>query len=450
MKSKAFYSRLIIQTIIIIIIGLGVSWYFGLTVFEYEKQALVNRVSNIAQTLDPEIIQALSGTSNDLDNPNYVYLKKKFVSLKSVNPDARFLYVMGYDREAAKLFFYVDSESPDSLSTYSAPGTIYDESTNTEIDNFLKGNAFAEGPSRDRWGVWVTGFAPVISEDTKLPIAMVGIDIDGYKFIRDILIVSLPPVFIAFILALLLFIVGKMRARDKFNELNNVKLEFTSFMSHEIRGFVTKVKGGLQALIGEEFGLLTRDQSDYLKDMVSQSDDFADLIEEFLDVGHLEEDTEIALSKGDYNLLDLIKNVVVDIKEQILRKNISIVYEGNLPEKIFCFCDSGKISRVFSNIILNAIKYSSENSSIHIGYIDSLKDHTVFIKDFGIGIPDQEKTSMFKKFFRASNAREQHVSGTGLGLYFSRLIVEKHGGKIWFESTRGTGTTFFISLPKEK
>lgn len=429
--------------------GLGVSWYFGYIVYQNEKSALINRVYNIAKTLDPSVITRLKGDITDLQNPDYVYLKKKLVDLRSVNDDARFLYIFGYRRDIDKLFFYVDSESPESLDTYSPPGEVYTESTKEEIDSFLKGDAFSENPYTDAWGRWVSASAPITSPDTGLTIATVGIDVDASKFIKDIVFVAMFPFIISIFLAALLFAFHKMRMKEKLNELNNVKLEFTSFMSHEIRGFVTKIKGGLRALVHEDFGILTADQSSYVKDIMLQSDEFAELVEEFLDVGHLEQDTEMSLSIGDYNLLDILKSVVADVGEALHRKEIGIVYEGNMPEKVYCPCDNNKIGRVFSNIILNAAKYSGEKSSIRIGYIDANTTHTIYIKDSGIGIPDSEKDKMFKKFFRATNARDIHSSGTGLGLYFSRLIVEKHRGRIWYESVEGNGTTFFISLPKE-
>lgn len=428
--------------------GLAVSWYFGYVVYENEKDALINRVNNIARTLDSETVAGLNGDETDLENRDYLYLKKKLVDLRPVNADARFLYIFGYNRDVGKLFFYVDSESPDSTDTYSPPGEIYEDSTKEEIDNFLKGIAFAENPYTDAWGRWVSASAPIFSNATGLPIAMVGIDVDASHFIQDIVLVASFPFIISIILAVLLLVFHRMRMREKLNELNNVKLEFTSFMSHEIRGFVTKVKGGLRALVHEDYGILTPDQSSYVKDMMIQSDEFAELVEEFLDVGHLEQDMEMSLSMGDYNILDIIKSVVADVGEALHRKNISVIYEGNVPEKIYCPCDNNKIGRVFSNIILNAAKYSPEKSSIRIGYIDANTAHTIYIKDSGIGIPDEEKDNMFKKFFRAGNARDLHSGGTGLGLYFSKLIIEKHRGRIWYESVEGNGTTFYISLPK--
>ncbi|MDB5204800.1 MAG: walK [Candidatus Taylorbacteria bacterium] len=450
-KKFSLYSKFFVtaQTIVILLMGAGLSWYFGYIVYENEKSALINRVYNIATTLDSDTISGLRGDPTDLSNPNYVYLKKKLVDLRNVNTDARFLYVLGYRPAVEKLFFYADSESPDSVDTYSPPGELYNQTTKLEIDNFLRGIAFAENPYSDDWGRWVSASAPIISSETGLPIAMVGIDIDASKLIKDIVLVSLFPFIIAIILAILFFVFHKMRMREKLNELNNVKLEFSSFMSHEIRGFVTKVKGGLRALEHEDFGILTPDQSSYVKDMIVQSDEFAELVEEFLDVGHLEQDIEMSLLMENYNILDILKRVVADIADTLHRKEISIIYEGNIPDKVYCPCDNNKMGRVFSNILLNAAKYSPEKSSIRIGYVDANTSHTIYIKDSGIGIPDSQKESMFKKFFRANNARDIHTSGTGLGLYFSKLIVEKHRGRIWYESVEGNGTTFYISLPKQ-
>lgn len=450
MEQKTFGSNLFlsIQIVIVVLSGIFGSWFFGFSVFRNEKEALINRAYNIARTLDEQTIENLSGNESDINNPNYLYLKKKLVNLKPVNRDAKFIYVMGYSREESKLFFFADSEAPDSVETYSPPGEIYEDSTDVQIDNFLRAVAFAEGPYQDNWGRWVSAYAPIVSERTGLPIAIVGIDIDATKFIRDIVVAAALPFIISLVISFFIFIFHRIRTKEKMNELNNIKLEFTSFMSHEIRGFVTKIKGGLNTLLHEDYGMLTEDQTSYVRELVTESDEFAGLIEEFLDIGHLEQDSEISLSKSDFNLLDIIKGVFADLNDSLMHKNISVVYEGNVPEKIYCVCDNNKIGRVFSNIIMNAVKYSPEKSSIHVGYLDANTSHTLYIKDAGIGIPENEKTNMFKKFFRAGNARDVHISGTGLGLYFSKLIIEKHNGKIWFESIEGKGTTFFISLPK--
>ncbi|HYC34738.1 MAG TPA: HAMP domain-containing sensor histidine kinase [Candidatus Paceibacterota bacterium] len=449
-KSGSFFSKyyLVIQVACVLAFGVGSALYVANRVANNEKNALINRVQIISKTLHRSPITRLNGDETDLKSADYNYLKKKMVDIKSVNPDARFVYLMGYNKELNKLFFLVDSELPGSKD-YSPPGQVYEESTEEQITNFTSGVAFAEGPYKDRWGKWVTASAPILSPDSGLPIAMIGIDIAASKYIGEIAYAGAFSLIISILLALFFVVVYRIRMNSKNIEINNIKMEFSSFMSHEIRGFVTKMRGGLSMLYQEELGKLSADQQSFINNMLNESDDFAGLVEEFLDIAHLEQDTEIELKKEESNLIDVIKGVEGDLNEAILKKDLTIVHEGNLPDKIFVLCDSNKIGRVFSNILSNAIKYSPERTSIRIGYIENNLTHTIYIKDSGIGIPPQEQANMFKKFYRATNARQVHISGTGLGLYFTKLIVEKHGGKIWFESVEGRGTTFFVSLPKK-
>lgn len=449
MDKRNFFSKyyIVIQVVLVLAFGVGTSLYVASRVAENVKSGLVNRVQIISKTLHRSPLMKLKGTEQDLKSSDYNYLKKKMVDLKGVNPDARFVYLMGYNKNLNKLFFYVDSELPGSKD-YSPPGQVYDETTETQIENFLNGTAAAEGPYKDRWGEWVSAYAPIMSPDTGLPIALIGIDVSANRYIKEVLYAGAFALIISILLAVFFVVVYRIRMNNKNIEINNIKMEFSSFMSHEIRGFVTRVRGGLSMLYQEEIGKLNAEQQTFVNEMLNQSEDFGNLIEEFLDVAHLEQDSEISLQKQECNLVDIIKGIEGDINENLLKKDISIIHEGNLPERVFALCDNTKIGRVFSNIMTNAIKYSPERSSIRIGYIENNLTHTVYIKDSGIGIPPEEQTQMFKKFYRATNARGVHIAGTGLGLYFSKLIVEKHGGKIWFESEEGRGTTFFVSLPK--
>ncbi len=450
MKKAAFNSKwiVIIEGTLILLVGAVISVYMGRVVFEKEKTALVLQASSVAALIDSTQVESLSSDSSDLLKPQYADLKSEMVELKRVNKEARFVYLMGYREDIDKMFFYVDSESPEDEVSYSPPGQVYEESSDLEISNFIRGIAFAEGPYSDRWGKWISAAAPIYSKTTGRPIAIVGIDVNAKNMILDIAYAAVLPFLLSLFLVAILYVSYKMRQRQKDDELNNIKMEFTSFMSHEIRGFIGKIKMSLKMLQNEELGALADDQKVYLHEMIGQTDSFSELIEEFLEIGKIEKDNEISLSKSDANLLDIIKGVIGDLREQLDKKSVTIVYEGNMPEKVYASCDSNKMARVFANITGNAIKYSPERGVIHFGYIDGNTAHTIYIKNDGIGIPEGDKDKMFTKFFRASNAREIHSSGTGLGLYFSKLIVEKHGGKIWFESEEGSGATFFISIPK--
>jgi two-component system sensor histidine kinase VicK len=128
-------------------------------------------------------------------------------------------------------------------------------------------------------------------------------------------------------------------------------------------------------------------------------------------------------------------------------KKITIKINKNCPSKLILRFDKDKIYQVFSNIINNSIKYSGKSSKIIIG-LKCLANETLFsVKDFGLGIPDNQKERIFQKFFRADNIASVSTNGTGLGLYIVKGIIETHGGKIWFESKENEGTTFYFSLP---
>ncbi len=446
-QKKITKTPLVIQVILVLVLGIVSSLYTAQRVAQKEKDALINRVEIVSKTLHRSPLSKLKGDKTDLKNSDYAYLKRKMVEIKSVNPDARFIYLMGYNQQVDKLYFIVDSE-PMGSKDYSPPGEVYEESTEEQINNFLDSKSFAEGPYQDRWGRWVSAYAPILSADNGLPIALIGIDISASHFIREVLSSSIFSLLFSMLVALFFIITYKTRINKKDIEINNIKLEFSSFISHEIRGFITTMKGGLSLLYQEEIGKLTSKQQSFIYDLLQQGEEFEELVQDFLDVARLEEDSEVAMRTEESNIIDILKSVESDAKELLVKKNITIIHEGNLPEKIFVFCDSIKINRVLANVLSNAIKYSPEHSGVRIGHIEGSQTHTIYIKDSGIGIPQKEQSDLFTKFFRASNAKNVHISGTGLGLYFSKLIIEKHNGKIWFESTEGGGTTFFISLPK--
>jgi signal transduction histidine kinase len=116
--------------------------------------------------------------------------------------------------------------------------------------------------------------------------------------------------------------------------------------------------------------------------------------------------------------------------------------------------DAARIEQVLTNLVTNAIKYSPDGGPIHIAL--SLRNDRgdrggkqveIQVRDHGVGIPAHQHSLIFGRFMRADNARQSGISGTGLGLYISRGLVERHGGQIWFESQEGKGATFFLTLP---
>jgi signal transduction histidine kinase len=109
--------------------------------------------------------------------------------------------------------------------------------------------------------------------------------------------------------------------------------------------------------------------------------------------------------------------------------------------------DGEKMRQVFQNLVNNAFKYSKEGGHVEVGIKEDKNAVVFYVKDRGIGIPENQQHRLFEKFFRATNALTAHTDGTGLGLYIIKAIVEGHKGKVWFESKENVGTTFFVSLP---
>jgi signal transduction histidine kinase len=118
-------------------------------------------------------------------------------------------------------------------------------------------------------------------------------------------------------------------------------------------------------------------------------------------------------------------------------------------DELIATVDGTRSEQVLLNLLSNAIKYSPDGGSIAIRMTRRTAEGEVElqVQDHGIGIPLEQQSLIFGRFVRADNAREAEISGTGLGLYISRGLVEQHGGRIWFESQEGKGTTFFVTLP---
>jgi signal transduction histidine kinase len=124
---------------------------------------------------------------------------------------------------------------------------------------------------------------------------------------------------------------------------------------------------------------------------------------------------------------------------------LEIVADPDLPK---IFMDLSQLKLIVENLIDNAIRYSKRKGEVKIYLKRENKYYNLLaIQDKGMGIPKEEEKHIFQKFFRAQNANNHKTRGSGLGLYVVKSIVEKAGGKIWFKSKEGKGTTFFVTLP---
>lgn len=155
----------------------------GRKIDSLQRKTLSTRAETAALSVQPSLVEKLSGTPEDTNKEEYKTLKNLMTDIKRANPDSRFVYLMGLRDE--KLFFYADSEPVDSKE-YSAPGDIYQETSIEEIENYQNGTPFVQGPYEDKWGKWVTAEAPIFDEQGRT-IAIIGIDVSTTIWRTEIL-----------------------------------------------------------------------------------------------------------------------------------------------------------------------------------------------------------------------------------------------------------------------
>ncbi len=228
--------------------------------------------------------------------------------------------------------------------------------------------------------------------------------------------------------------------------LDKAKTEFVGIASHQLRTPLTGIRWFTELLAKNKDKNLSPKQLDYL-DQVNQSNQrMIKLVNDLLDVTHIETGRKFQIIKTEFSFSEIIQEVIKENIALIDSKKLAI--NNSVPPKLKIFADRDKIKQVWQNLISNATKYTGENTAINLSLKEDKKLGLVFcIQDAGIGIPQEQQNQIFAKFFRASNASLQNSEGTGLGLYIAREIIRAHGGEMWFESKDQAGTSFFFSLP---
>lgn len=229
-------------------------------------------------------------------------------------------------------------------------------------------------------------------------------------------------------------------------ELLIVKSEFLTVAAHQLRTPLSAIRWTFESVINGDFGKVTEDQRGALENGLTATEKVLKTANDLLDTANIES----GKYGYDFDQNDLA-NLIQKTKEvyQPLADKHNIKIYVDLPTEvglIFSF-DIARLKMVFQNLIENAIRYNVDNGEIVIKAEKKDPYVEISVRDTGIGIPQDEISKLFTKFFRAKNVVKFETEGTGLGLYIAKNIVEAHGGKIWAESVENRGTTFFFTLP---
>lgn len=232
----------------------------------------------------------------------------------------------------------------------------------------------------------------------------------------------------------------------KLKQVDIVKYNFTTNISHQLRTPISSIMWLVETLSSQIGGGLTKEQRAIFQDVHKAARNIAQIINDMILMVDVD-DNKVALDKSSANCDDIIDSAMLAVQDQAREKNIAVEYqkpETPLPDRKG---DVQKLKFVFTRLLDNAIKYSDKGKTI-IVTARSLKDEIVFsVQDWGVGIPQAEQPRIFTKFYRASNAYKMLQDASGLSLYIAKYFIELHGGRIWFDSKEGEGTTFYFSLP---
>ncbi len=232
----------------------------------------------------------------------------------------------------------------------------------------------------------------------------------------------------------------------KERELERMKLDFVSMAAHELRTPLTAIRGYLSIFMSENKDKFNEEQGKFLERISISANQLMVLIENLLSVSRIERGAfTVNLEQADW--VPIIEKVVEDLADRAKDKNIALEFKKPDHPISQVYADKLRIVEVLTNLIANAISYTYHNGHVTVSVEEKDNEVVTHVKDNGEGIPNQAQRYLFTKFFRVAGKLAQGSKGTGLGLYISKSIVEKHNGTIWVESKPGKGSTFSFSLP---
>ena len=229
-------------------------------------------------------------------------------------------------------------------------------------------------------------------------------------------------------------------------KLDEVKDEFISIVSHQLRTPLTGIRWFTEILIKNKDKNLNHKQIEMLQHIGASNMSLIKLVNDLLDVSHIETGHKFIINKNNFLVNELINEV---LKENIyLIKKKKLMIDNKIKKDLVIYADRDKIKQVWQNLISNATKYTDDQKTIQIYSRVNNKNQIVFyLKDEGVGIPQKEQAKLFNKFFRANNASLKHAEGTGLGLHIARELIRAHQGEMFFKSKENRGSSFYFSLP---
>jgi PAS domain S-box-containing protein len=233
-------------------------------------------------------------------------------------------------------------------------------------------------------------------------------------------------------------------ALKRAEESDRLKSAFLANMSHEIRTPLNSIMGFSELLVDPEIG--QSEKSEFNSIIKTSGHQLLSIINDILDISMIEAG-QLKINKTLITVEDFIEGLAVEYSLLFLEKHLEFKIDYPVSKsKTMIGTDKNRLTQILSSILNNALKFT-QKGGIEIGFTKGSSGILFFVKDTGIGIPDEFKEHVFERFQQAEKNKTRNYGGNGLGLAISKSLTEALGGKIWFESRTGKGTTFYVLLP---
>jgi len=239
-----------------------------------------------------------------------------------------------------------------------------------------------------------------------------------------------------------------IQAREKAEQSDKLKSAFLSNMSHEIRTPLNAIIG-FSSLLSD--GKTNNDQKrEYKKYIQNSSEYLLNLINDIIYHSWIEAG-QLEIISTEFNLYELMKELYLNFQSQQKnrrKEHVELIFENlDTTEQVIIFADPVRIKQIVGNLLDNAFKFT-DSGSIRFGYaLQNDNNILITVRDSGIGISEDDKPMVFKRFYKLCNDSDKLYGGSGLGLSICKNLVELMKGNIWLDSKKGEGTTFFVNIP---
>ncbi len=233
-------------------------------------------------------------------------------------------------------------------------------------------------------------------------------------------------------------------ANAQLIQLDQMKTQFVSQASHDLRTPLTAIKGSLDNLLMGIAGALTEKQQKVMLRATTSVDRLTNLINDVLDLNRIETG-RIVLEKSDIPFKALVENIFNENHPAAEQKNIQLTFNASDGDYTLNI-DGSKIERVVGELISNAIKYTPESGTVSVSLVQEENSVSLSVKDSGIGMSQEECAKIWDRFYR-TNASKKFAKGSGLGLSIAKELVELHNGSLSVQSKQGERTVFILQLP---